>query len=40
MHKVNKIDNIVYISSCVTLGQTSGVCDGNGDCICSEKSIR
>ena len=27
-------------ASCVTLGQTSGICDDEGDCICSEKSIR
>ena len=27
-------------ASCVTLGQTSGICDGEGDCICSERSIR
>ena len=27
-------------ASCVTLGQTSGICDQEGDCICSEKSIR
>ena len=27
-------------ASCVTLGQTSGICDDQGDCICSEKSIR
>jgi len=26
-------------ASCVTLGQTSGICDAEGDCICSEKSI-
>merc|ERR1712024_438433 len=26
-------------ASCVTLGQTSGICDGEGDCICSERSI-
>merc|ERR1712127_89339 len=26
-------------ASCVALGQTSGICDGEGDCICSEKSI-
>ena len=27
-------------ASCVTLGQTSGICDSENDCICSEKSIR
>merc|ERR1712141_734576 len=26
-------------ASCVTLGQTSGICDGEGECICSERSI-
>merc|ERR1712062_903319 len=26
-------------ASCVTLGQTSGICDSESDCICSEKSI-
>merc|ERR1712024_104379 len=26
-------------ASCVTLGQTSGICDAEGECICSEKSI-
>merc|ERR1712058_177761 len=27
-------------ASCVVLaGHTSGICDGNGECICSEKSI-
>merc|ERR1712018_288531 len=26
-------------ASCVTLGQTSGICDNEGDCICSERSI-
>merc|ERR1712170_7646 len=26
-------------ASCVTLGQTSGICDSENDCICSEKSI-
>merc|ERR1711872_1196058 len=26
-------------ASCVTLGQTSGICDSEGDCNCSEKSI-
>merc|ERR1711974_567573 len=26
-------------ASCVALGQTSGICDGEGDCICSERSI-
>ena len=27
-------------ASCVTLGQTSGICDADGECICSERSIR
>ena len=27
-------------ASCVTLGQTSGICDSERECICSEKSIR
>merc|ERR1711953_1256154 len=26
-------------ASCVTLGQTSGICDGEGECNCSERSI-
>merc|ERR1712133_48714 len=26
-------------SSCVVLGQTSGICDEDGECNCSEKSI-
>merc|ERR1711915_603945 len=26
-------------ASCVTLGQTSGICDADGECICSERSI-
>merc|ERR1712038_1107753 len=33
------LGNWACTASCVTLGQTSGVCDGEGDCICSEKSI-
>ena len=27
-------------ASCVTLGQTSGICDSEDECNCSEKSIR
>ena len=27
-------------ASCLTLGQTSGICDGEGECLCSEQSIR
>ena len=27
-------------ASCVTLGQTSGICDAEGECICSERTIR
>jgi len=26
-------------ASCVTLGQTSGICDAEGECICSERTI-
>merc|ERR1719225_2170331 len=26
-------------ASCVVLGQTSGICDGEGECKCSERSI-
>jgi len=33
------LGNWACTASCVALGQTSGVCDGDGDCICSEKSI-
>merc|ERR1711913_78831 len=29
----------VCSASCVTLGQTSGICDGEGECNCSERSI-
>jgi len=31
--------NFACSASCVALGQTSGVCDGEGDCHCSERSI-
>ena len=34
------LGNWACSASCVTLGQTSGICDQEGDCICSEKSIR
>ena len=34
------IGNFACSASCVTLGQTSGICDDEGECICSEKSIR
>ena len=34
------IGNFACSVSCVTLGQTSGICDGEGECICSERSIR
>ena len=34
------LGNWACSASCVTLGQTSGICDGEGDCICSERSIR
>eukprot|EP00090_Calanus_glacialis_P012028 TRINITY_DN2046_c0_g1_i1.p1 TRINITY_DN2046_c0_g1~~TRINITY_DN2046_c0_g1_i1.p1 ORF type:complete len:162 (-),score=44.14 TRINITY_DN2046_c0_g1_i1:93-578(-) len=33
------LGNWACTASCVTLGQTSGICDAEGDCICSEKSI-
>merc|ERR1712062_768827 len=33
------LGNWACSASCVTLGQTSGICDGEGDCICSERSI-
>jgi len=33
------LGNWACSASCVTLGQTSGICDQEGDCICSEKSI-
>merc|ERR1712141_623062 len=33
------LGNWACTASCVTLGQTSGICDGDGDCQCSEKSI-
>merc|ERR1711893_240917 len=31
--------NVACTASCVALGQTSGVCDEENDCNCSEKSI-
>merc|ERR1712130_503779 len=31
--------NVACTTSCVALGQTSGVCDQEDDCNCSEKSI-
>ena len=34
------LGNWACTASCVTLGQTSGICDGEGECQCSEKSIR
>ena len=34
------IGNLACSASCVTLGQTSGICNGEGECFCSEKSIR
>ena len=34
------LGNWACTTSCVTLGQTSGICDDEGACICSEKSIR
>ena len=34
------LGNFACTASCVTLGQTSGICDGDGNCICSEQSIR
>ena len=34
------LGNWACSASCVTLGQTSGICDGDGNCICSEQSIR
>merc|ERR1712215_302020 len=33
------IGNFACTASCVVLGQTSGICDGEGDCNCSERSI-
>merc|ERR1711899_12574 len=33
------LGNWACSASCVTLGQTSGICDSEGDCLCSEKSI-
>ena len=34
------LGNWACSASCVTLGQTSGICDGEGECNCSERSIR
>eukprot|EP00092_Neocalanus_flemingeri_P041050 GFUD01044699.1.p1 GENE.GFUD01044699.1~~GFUD01044699.1.p1 ORF type:complete len:165 (+),score=35.53 GFUD01044699.1:157-651(+) len=31
--------NLACSASCVTFGQTSGICDSENDCNCSEKSI-
>merc|ERR1712062_916250 len=33
------LGNWACSASCVTLGQTSGICDGEGECNCSERSI-
>merc|ERR1712226_102121 len=33
------LGNFACTTSCVTLGQTSGICDDQGDCNCSERSI-
>merc|ERR1712203_44081 len=33
------LGNWACTTSCVALGQTSGICDGEGECNCSEKSI-
>ena len=33
------LGNFACTASCVTLGQTSGICDDEGSCVCSEKSI-
>merc|ERR1719219_2443841 len=33
------LGNLVCSASRVTLGQTSGICDNEGECICSERSI-
>ena len=34
------LGNFACSASCVTLGQTSGICDNEGECQCSERSIR
>merc|ERR1739848_80321 len=33
------LGNWACTTSCVTLGQTSGICDNEGECQCSERSI-
>ena len=32
--------DLVCAASCFTMGQSSGICDGAGECVCSEQIIR